>query len=184
MIRNQLARGGRRGLARLGLALLATVCSANLAWARIEESVAPRVHVTWAPTDQLSEVKDNQMHRGWLRPEDWQKTLSDYLGMRADRLLPPGQELRVTIDDIHLAGSFEPWHGPDLQDVRYMKDVYPPRITLHFQLLAADGSVLREGQALLSDLSYLQRTVPFDTDPLRYDKRLIEDWLRREFRPQ
>jgi len=141
-----------------------------------------RVQVSWAPEQQLSEVKDNPMHRGWLRPKDWEKTLSDYISQRADRLLPPGEQLQVTIDDIKLAGAFEPWQGPDAQDIRFLKDIYPPRMDLHYKLTAADGTVIREGRGKLRDLAYLQRSTPMNsTDQLGYDKRMIDDWLRREF---
>lgn len=147
-----------------------------------EANAAANVTVAWAPTDTLSEVKQNQTRRGWLRPEDWKKELAAELNKRAQSKLSPGQSLEVTIDDIKLAGDYEPWHGPDAQDIRFMKDIYPPRIDLHYKLVDADGRTIRERESKLRDLSYLQRVVPTDTDPLRYDKRLIDDWIRREFR--
>jgi len=140
-----------------------------------------RVQVTWAPEQQLSEVRDNQFQRGWLKPKDWEKALGDYLQLRADRLLPAGQRLEIAIDDIKLAGSFEPWLRPALDDARILRDIYPPRMNLHYKLLAADGSTIREGEGKLHDLGYLQRSVNAATDPLRYDKRMLDDWLRREF---
>jgi len=144
-----------------------------------------RVQVTWAPDQQLSEVKDNPSHRGWLRPKDWEKTLSDYIAQRAEHLLPPDQHLQLTIDDIKLAGSFEPWRGPDAQDIRFLKDIYPPSMDLHYTLTAADGTVIREGRGKVRDLAYLQRSTPMgSTDQLGYDKRMIDDWLRREFAPR
>ena len=146
------------------------------------EPLPDRVHVTWAPTDQLTEVKNNQLARGWLRPSDWMESLSKHLRKRADRILPPGEKLDIRIDDIKLAGSFEPWRtSPGMQDVRIMKDIYPPMMKLHYTLLAADGSTLREGDAMLRDSSYLQRAIGNTTDPLRYDKRMIDGWLRKEF---
>jgi hypothetical protein len=147
-----------------------------------EEKLPARVHVAWAPTAQLTEVKDNQMNRGWMRPEEWMKSLSDHLRMRADRLLPPGEQLQVRINDIKLAGSYEPWHRSSQQDIRFLKDIYPPRIDVHYKLLASDGSTLREGDKKLRDGAYLQRAVNDSTDPLRYDKRLLDDWLNRELR--
>ncbi|HEX3895606.1 MAG TPA: DUF3016 domain-containing protein [Rudaea sp.] len=144
---------------------------------------ASRVNVSWAPSDALSEVKQNPTHRGLLRPDDWMKELSTYIRERADAQLPPGQRLDVTIDDIKLAGDFEPWRGPDAQDIRIMKDIYPPRIDLHFRLIGADGKTVRESQARLRDLSYLHDNVmPTNTDPLRYDKHMIDTWIKSEFR--
>jgi len=158
-------------------------CSALLFVAASAVADASRVTVTWAPFDTLSEVKQNQMNRGWLRPDDWTKQLGRYLSERANALLPPGQQLDVTIDDIKLAGDYEPWRGPQAQDIRIMKDIYPPRIDLHYRLIGADGKTLRENRSKLRDLSYLQDTVvPTDNDPLRYDKHLIDTWLRTEFR--
>lgn len=142
-----------------------------------------RVQVSWAPNDQLSEVKTNSSQRGWLRPEEWQKALSDNLRRHADRVLPPGQKLDVTIEDIKLAGAFEPWRGPNALDIRFMKDIYPPRATLHYKLSDAHGAILREGDSKITDLSYLHRTTNIaSTDPLRYDKRMLDDWIDREFR--
>jgi len=140
-----------------------------------------RVQVTWAPEQQLSEVKDTPMHRGWLRPKDWEKALADHIAYRADRVLPPGEQLQVTIDDVKLAGAFEPWRSPDAQDIRFLKDIYPPRMDLHYKLIDADGRVIREGTGKLRDMAYLQHTTPTSTDQLRYDKRMIDDWMRREF---
>ena len=167
---------------RLTLAAAALLGLAASASASAVPVASDRVQISWAPEQQLSEVKDNQFHRGWLRPKDWMQSLGDYLRQRADVTLPPGEKLDVTIDDIKLAGDFEPWHGPAAEDIRFMKDIYPPRIDLHYRLLDANGSVLREGSSKLRDLSYLQRVVPSSTDPLRYDKRLLSDWLRKEFR--
>jgi hypothetical protein len=149
------------------------------------ENVLPdRVQVSWAPSDQLSEVRDNPAMRGpYRQPEDWQRMLSAHLRKRADAMLPPGEHLDVTIDNIKLAGDYEPWRGPNLQDVRIMKDVYPPRIDLHYRLLAADGTTIRDGKDKMLDMAYLQQTLPVTSDPLRYDKRLIDEWLRKEFGP-
>ncbi len=113
------------------------------------------------------------------------KSLSDRLRKTADRILPAGQQLRVHVDDVSLAGRFEPVHPPGQQDTRIMREVYAPWMNLHFTLLAADGTMIREGEARLGDPSYLRRAVAADpNDPLRYDKRMIDDWLGTEFGPK
>jgi hypothetical protein len=163
-------------------ALFAAVAVAALA-APTEPPV--RIQVTWAPTEQLSELKNNPPNRGWMRPNEWMDSIGDHLRKSADRLLPPGQQLRVHVDDVSLAGRFEPFYRPGQQDVRILKDVYSPWMNLHYVLLAADGTTLREADAKLSDGSYLRRAVPGSpTDPLRYDKRMIDEWLRKEFGPK
>jgi len=170
----------KRNLRALFIAIVAFAATAGIASAVADAS---RVSVNWAPKDTLTEVKQNPTYRGLLRPEDWMKQLGAFIRDRANAQLPLGQQLEVTIDDIKLAGDFEPWHGPNAQDIRFMKDIYPPRIDLHYRLIGADGKTLRENQAKLRDLSYLRNNVmPTDTDPLRYDKRMIDTWIKSEFR--
>jgi Protein of unknown function (DUF3016) len=169
-------------IARLQLLLAAF---AALACAHVFAETPPtRIQVSWAPTDKLTEVKDNQMARGWLRPEEWMRQLGVELQRAGERSLPAGQQLQVTINDIKLAGSFEPWRRPGLEDVRILKDIYPPRVDLHYKLLASDGSTIREGDSKLRDAAYLMRSDIRSTDPLRFDKRLLDDWVRREFTPR
>lgn len=163
------------------VAVVACLAFAACAAPGPKQPLPERVQVTWAPDDQLSEVRDNQIQRGWLRTEDWKKSLSEYLRQRANLVLPNGQRLDVKFDDIKLAGSFEPWRGPNAQDIRFMTDLYPPRATLQYKLIGANGQTIREGQSKLIDMSYLQRTVTTSTDPLRYDKRMLDDWINKEF---
>ena len=173
----------RQVLALAVLFVASTAAVSGSAFARTE--LPSRVQVTWAPPDDLTEVQDNPMRYGILRPADWMQALGDYMRVRADRVLPAGQQLHVTIQDITLAGSFEPWHvhAPGLDDARFVKDIYPPRLKLHYTLTASDGSILREKDVRLLDLGFLQHTgLPTDTDPLRYDKRQILDWVNHEFR--
>ena len=68
-----------------------------------------------------------------------------------------------------------------MQDARIIRDIYPPRMDLSFKLIGSNGEVLREGSRKLRNLGYLQSGMmrPTDTDPLRYDKALIDSWLRR-----
>ncbi len=78
------------------------------------------------------------------------------------------------------AGGFEPWRGPQAADVRIVRDIYPPRIDLRFKLLGADGKLLREGSRQLRDASFMMRPDLYPNDPLRYEKTLLDDWVRAE----
>ncbi|MEO8777829.1 MAG: DUF3016 domain-containing protein [Rhodanobacter sp.] len=141
---------------------------------------AARVSVTYADPEKFSEVREfGEQDR--FNNTDYLKSLKSHLIKRATKMLPAGDRLEVTITDIKLAGGFEPWHGPNFRYVRFMKDVYPPRIDLTFKLIGSDGKVLREGSRKLRNLGYLQSglAMPTDTDPLRYDKGLLDSWLRK-----
>jgi hypothetical protein len=110
---------------------------------------------------------------GYLAP------LKDYIAQRASRILRPGERLDIKVKDVDLAGEYEPWHGPDLSRIRIIKNRYPPRIDLDFTLYGADGKVLREGSRTLRDMSFLDHAGISDNDALRYEKPMIDRWLRQ-----
>ncbi|MEP7184874.1 MAG: DUF3016 domain-containing protein [Rhodanobacter sp.] len=107
------------------------------------------------------------------------KPLKTYIARRAAQILAPGQRLDIEVTDVDLAGEYEPWLGPDFNDVRIVKNIYPPRINLDFTLYGADGKVLREGSRKLRDPSFLSDGVGIDQNALRYEKSLIDRWLRK-----
>ena len=108
--------------------------------------------------------------------------LARHIEQRAERLLPQGQELAVSITDLDMAGAYEPWRR-GAGDVRVVRNVYPPRIDLSFRLTAADGSVIKEGVRSLRDLAFGNGNVVYSDDRLRHEKALIDDWLARELQP-
>lgn len=167
----------------LRLALLLCVASIPVG-AALARTPAPdaaqRVTVTWSDPADFSDRRENPGFRR-DRPELWLGQLAQHLQRRADRALPAGERLSVTFTDIKRAGTYEPWRGPLWDDVRIVKDLYPPRIDLHFTLTDANGAELAGGDRTLRDPAFLSRDVPVHDDPLRFEKRLLDDWVRREF---
>jgi hypothetical protein len=154
---------------------LALACTAAVA-----QEAAPPVQVHWSDPAAFTEVRTSQC-RSRDRSGEWLDELARHLRARAARALAPGQRLDITITDVRRAGECEPWRGAGRDDIRVIKDTYPPRIDLRYTLRAGDGSVVSEGENQLRDVAFLQRGAANRTDPLRYEKRLLDDWLRREF---
>ncbi|GEM_PF-388023 len=108
--------------------------------------------------------------------------LSKHIAKQALSYLTAGQSLTISILDIDMAGAFEPWNTPG-QDIRMIKHIYPPRIALRYQLRDAEGKVLKDGEAHLSNPTYLMNLSPNSMDSVRHEKALMDDWLRRSFSP-
>lgn len=139
------------------------------------------VNVSWGDPNAFAELRYSQNRRIAVQG-DWVVELAEYLQQQVAKAVPAGERVDVEILDIQRAGQFE-WMRTQNEDVRVMRDVYPPRMTLQFKRTAADGSVIGEGERKISDLAYLQGPSPFpSSDPLRYDKRMIDTWVRREFK--
>ncbi len=163
-------------------ALLAVVCAPVFpADSAVSAEAGARVEVTFVNPEKFTDVKDSDFGTERQR-EDILALLKEFLVERAPKFLPEGQVLAVTITDIDMAGDFEPWRGPKFSDVRIVKDLYPPRIDLAFKVTDASGAVVKEGTQKLRDMSFQMSATPaFSSDSLRYEKALLDGWLRNEF---
>lgn len=141
---------------------------------------AQPVQVSWTDPAQFTELRHSR-NRWEAERGDWVRQLAEHLQETAAKSLPPGQRLEVLITDIKRAGDFEPWGGMSMRDVRIMRDIYPPRISLQFTRYDAAGAVLDQGERKLADVGYLTQS-SFGNDALRYEKRLIDDWVRQDLR--
>lgn len=138
------------------------------------------VSVTTADPAGFSDARNGPRESDRAR-RAWVDALCMHLSERAAAALPEGQTLEVRLVDVQRAGGFEPGRGPQAGQVRVVRDIYPPRIVLEFKRLAADGTVLQSGRRELSDPAFMERGARSGADPLRYEKGLIDDWVRREF---
>jgi hypothetical protein len=137
------------------------------------------VSVSWTDPAQFSDIRYSR-NRWEAKRGDWVRQLAEHVRKSASERLPPGERLDIVITDIRRAGDYEPWHGASAQDIRFMREIYPPRITLNFKRYDASGRVVAEGERKLVDSMYMSSTSITDSDPLRYEKRMLDDWLRRD----
>lgn len=180
----------RHSLPLLLAANLTAIAAPVLARADVTDPGKPRelpagspVAVEWADPTGFSDLRLSG-NRWQARRGDWVVDIAEHLRRSAERELPPGATLDVSIRDIHRAGRYEPWNGPQLDHVRVVKHTYPPRIDLDFVLRDAAGNVVAEGARELRDMGFMSRAgSAFASDALRYEKQLLDDWLRRDLKP-
>ncbi|MEE7547598.1 DUF3016 domain-containing protein [Xanthomonas sp. Kuri4-1] len=172
--------------------LLACLLLAGTAQARVRDVTDPQapralpadgpVEVRWTDPAQFTDIRYSG-NRWEAARGTWVSDLANRFRSSAAKRLPPGQRLSVTITDIKRAGQYEPWHGPRLDDVRIVKDIYPPRISFSYTLTDAEGRTLDQGERKLVDAGFLTGGTRLnDSDPLRYEKQMIDDWVRKQFR--
>jgi hypothetical protein len=138
------------------------------------------VSVRWGDPAGFSELRHSGSRWAAARG-DWVRQLAEHVRESAARRLPPGERLEVEITDIERAGDFEPWRTRG-DDIRILREIYPPRISLRFRRVDAGGTVVAEGERELSDAAFMMKdSIGGRSDSLRYEKRLIDDWLREEF---
>ncbi len=136
-----------------------------------------RITVAFDHPEIFTDFKDSAMPTTRGRDAILQQ-IRKYLHEQAREFIPAGDHLSITFTDIKLAGQFEPWRGPDFDNVRIIRDIYPPFFRFHYVFTNASGKVIAHGDKDLTDLAFQDRlTFPLD-DPLRYEKAILSDWMQ------
>ncbi|HEY0333051.1 MAG TPA: DUF3016 domain-containing protein [Stenotrophomonas sp.] len=169
--------------------LLATAPGASARVRNVTDPQAPRalpaegpVAVQWTDPNQFTEIRYSG-NRFQSQQGNWVHDLAEYFRQAVAKQLPAGDKVEVTITDIKRAGQYEPWHGPRSDDIRVVKDLYPPRLSFTYTWTDRHGQVVAQGEQKLVDTAFLMNTSRLsDSDPLRYEKRMIDEWSRKQFR--
>ena len=135
------------------------------------------VQVNFIDPEKFSDTKDNN---GFRQP-DVLKDIEAHLVAQTQKRLP-GRDVRFDVSDVDLAGEVEPfgWRG---QWLRVMRAVTSPSIELSYEIREG-GKVVQQGKTRLRDMNYQDGfNTYYSGDTLRYEKRMIDRWMQREFSP-
>lgn len=136
------------------------------------------ISVEFQNPDDFRDVRDSL---GGATDQNALAALRTWLQENAPARLAAGQKLRVTFTDIDLAGDFLP--GANVDRIRIIRSVYIPRMALSFVVTDATGQVVKEGTRTLTNLDFQNAGRRIGSDQsFFYDKMLLDDWLREEFR--
>lgn len=160
----------------LGLAALV----GQLLAAGAEVPTAPKIKLTFVDWEKFSDI--SVMGRSDKPACDLiRREFERHLNNLTKRRLDPGQTLVINMKDIDLAGAVEPWRNPDFGHVRYLRDTHPPRLVFDYQLLAADGAVIKEGSERLTNPTFRYQQITSDRDTTYFEQQLLTDWVDQTF---
>jgi len=145
--------------------------------AAADESVS-RVSVAFVEPEKFTDARRTELEptsSGILRE------LEKFLIETGARYVPEGMRLNIRVTNVDLAGNFELFHGPQADQVRITKGLYPPHIVLEFEVVDSTAKVVKSGKRDLTDIDYQLRSFYPREDYLRYEKDILRDWLRAEF---
>jgi hypothetical protein len=131
----------------------------------------------------------------WVHPENFhdlpfpgadRKEMLDQIADHFKKLgenLAPGEDLRIEITDFDPAGR-------RVQSIRLGRDLRVmkgradwPRMDLRYAV-ERNGQVLKSGESHLQDMNYQQTSSRyFDSEPLRYEKQMIDTWFDKTIAP-
>ena len=155
-------------------AVLATVALgvAPCAMAASTDATANAATVSYVNTEKMTDVPRDQSDL-----ESMKFNLQEHFNRLAARL-PAGQQLKVEIIDIDLAGDVFPRVA--VQNIRVMKGRADwPRMHLRYTI-EQNGAVLRSGDRQLSDPNYLMGTNRYSSEMYGHEKEMLDDWFRKD----
>ncbi|QYJ82861.1 DUF3016 domain-containing protein [Shewanella aegiceratis] len=167
------------------LLLVGALVSLNLAAEEAKENPVTEagvVKITWQDVDSYRDVKavSDIQSRYELRVFD---TLTKNLNKAAEKTLKPNQKLELVVTDVDLAGDVRPTFGATPNDIRVIKDIYPPQMTFSYQVLDGDQVVIA-GDEKLRDMSFMHTTGVMNDKPLRHESKMLSDWLKKTVQPK
>ncbi|MBA4343964.1 MAG: hypothetical protein C0423_17645 [Methylibium sp.] len=158
-------------LACLGLALAGGAIAASP-----KDEGARQVEVRFIEPARFADAGESADDR-----ERVQKLLTLHLLEQAGKRIGVEQRLLLEILDVNLAGELEPV-GRYQERLRVLRGVAWPSMRVHFVLKDQSERTIREGELRLSDMRYLDSISNYpSSDPLRYERRMLDEWLEREF---
>lgn len=128
--------------------------------------------VTFANPDQFADLP----RESWNR-DDVLADLTDHFAALAAKL-PAGQELKVEVLDLDLAGRTWPglWGARDLRVLNGGADW--PHMKFRYQIVQ-DGSVVKSGEETVSNMNYMWGLNRYSSgDALRYEKQMLDTWFK------
>jgi hypothetical protein len=135
-------------------------------------SASAAATVTYANPDKMTDVPRDKSDR-----ESMEAELLEHFNKLSGRL-PAGQNLKVEILDIDLAGEVFPRVA--IQNVRVYKGRADwPHIHLRYRI-EQDGKVLSSGERRLTDSSYLMGFNRYSNEIFGHEKQLLDDWFRKD----
>ncbi|HEY1102603.1 MAG TPA: DUF3016 domain-containing protein [Burkholderiaceae bacterium] len=157
------------------------LAAAWLGWGMLAPASAATLNITFAQPERYTDAA----YRSALSTEKEraavQRDIAQHLRQLTEKTLPADHALSIEVLDIDLAGHFEPFHFRDGSDVRIVREVTWPRITLRYRL-SRGGQTLGSAEEQLADLNFLASINRYASgDRLRYEKSMLDDWFVRRF---
>jgi hypothetical protein len=142
---------------------------------RASDTAVSRTDVIFDHPENFTDVKDSSIPTDKGR-DNILSQLRANLVDKASSMIPDGYRLTITFSDIKLAGNFEPWRGAQWDDVRIIKSIYPPFFKFTYSVTDPAGKVVKSGSENIQDLDFQTRVTLDTSDPLRYEKQILDDW--------
>ena len=140
------------------------------------------VKITWHDPQKYTDIDA----AGELQSRFEQKvfaTLTADLNKQASKVLKANEKLVLMVTNVDLAGDVRPTFGEVSNDIRVVKDIYPPRIAFSYKVMK-DSRVVLSGDEKLQDMFFMSGIQPLVQRPYMYEASLLTHWFNKKISPR
>ena len=147
----------------------------------LSNGILADVEIEWVEPERFRDIQGGDVNQKRFQNQVI-AVLTAHFEEAAAQTLPAGQDLRISITDVDLAGDVEYFFFRFPFGIRVMRDIYFPSIKFSYVLSDESGEVLKSGDTNIRDMGYLFSGNHFiNNPPFDYEKRMIDDWFRDTF---
>jgi hypothetical protein len=138
------------------------------------------VSVTWGDYREFTDIRSPNSSKKRFAKHTFER-LTKYIAKLASDL-PEGQNLQLSVTNLDLAGRVLPLSfaglGNNMSEQRIIKRIDIPRMSFSYTLVDASGATLKQGEANLKDMNFMERHNPFfRSEALKYEKNMLRQWF-------
>jgi hypothetical protein len=156
--------------------LLVTLLTAS--FLLVPNAFAATSEVTWTDYKSYRDIDSGNDGRKQFRERTF-KDLEKHFAKLAE-MLPAGQTLKIDVTDVDLAGDT---HHGGVNRTRIVKEIYSPRMNFSYQILDADGSVIKSDDVVVKDMNFMSgSSLKYRNKSLGYEKKMLDEWFNETFK--
>ncbi len=134
--------------------------------------------VTWTDYKSYRDINEGNDGRKQFRERTFKDFEKHFAKLAAT--LPEGQVLKIDVTDVDLAGDT---HLAGINRTRIVKHMYSPRMNFSYQLLDANGKVLKSDEVVVKDMNFMSGSnLKYRNKSLGYEKKMLDDWFEKTFK--
>ncbi len=139
-------------------------------------ALAGEAKVTWQNPEKFTDIRSSNESR-----ENFQATvITEFNDMFSElaKKLPDGYVLDVTVTDLDLAGDINGMYRTAGRDIRIVKELYWPRMSLSYKLTNQANEIVVSGKEQLKDMGFMSRgRVSAGDSTFYYEEEMLRDWF-------
>jgi len=142
---------------------------------------AGEVKVTWQDPEKYTDIRPSSETK-----EAFQEQVFKELGKVFEDLakkLPDDVKWDVVVTDVDLAGDVRPGMRGGMNDIRIVKEIYWPRMSMTYKMTDGSGKVIAEGKDDIKDMNFMSGImIPTGGTNFQYEEKMLQDWFKRQQR--